>query len=87
MDGRTAPSPDILMALSWQQPLQSGRQGFEEAAPCGCSIQPPALAPRPTHTWPVLRGMPGFRENMVTSEGLLCPHLPIWVTVPGLKST
>lgn len=22
---------------------------------------------------------------MVTSEGLLCPHPPIWVTVPGLN--
>lgn len=82
-----APSPDILMVLSWHQPLQSGCQGFEEAALCGCSTQQPALAPPPTHTWPVPQGMPGFRDNMVTSEGLLDPHPPIWVTVPGFKST
>lgn len=31
------------------------------------------------------QGTPGFGENMVTSEGLLCPHPPIWVTVPGLN--
>lgn len=81
------PSPDILMALSWHQPLQSGRQGFEGAAPCDYSTPQLALAPRPVHTWPVPQGTPGFRENMVTSEGLLYPHPPIWVTVPGLKST
>lgn len=71
-----APSPGTLMVLSWDRPLQFGRQGCAEAVPCGCSTQPPAWAPRPTHTWPVPQGTPGFRDSMVTSEVLLYPHPP-----------
>lgn len=72
-----APLPGTLMVLSWDRPLQFGHQGCVEAVPCGCSTQPPAWAPQPTHTWPVPQGTPGFRDSMVTSEGLLYPHPPL----------
>ena len=73
-----APSPGTLMVLSWDRPLRfEHHRGCAEAVPCGCSTQPPAWAPRPTRTWPVPQGTPGFRDSMVTSGGLLYPHPPL----------